>query len=410
MKSAGGSSGPISPLAQTVPLTIDGRTTDGLAAEERNPNTARVGSAELEMILRNQRLGQTPVIGNGDDGNSGQYSGDHYAAPTTSSLVLPVTAQPKAKSRRWWPIVLLTGFFLALAGGLLVYYLSLNKGNSAPPIANVDPSRLVSQQLSEARGLLAAGNVNEAIERLHSAVNLDPANVEAHRLLGAAFMRNGQRRQAIDEYFIAAQKDPGDVETLHMLASLQFQAQLYADAIDSYRRLRTAMGDTPFAPGDQLDYADALRLAGYTEDSRAEYQRLMSGAPADIAATAKQRLTQLPSQADSNLSINGRGLPAAPPAVTDNTVVKTASPAVVTQTPLIKPAVVPAPANHDADYSLGVSIVAGRDPKKIPRAELLRALGAAQRGALGGQHREDAKNLADKLGRELDRRRSSGIQ
>ena len=304
---------------------------------------------------------------------------------------------------------MLTGFFLALAGGLLVYYLGHNQDDSAPPIATLDPSRLASQQLSEARGMLASGNVNEAIERLHSVVNLDPANVEAHRLLGAAFMRNGQRRQAIDEYFIAAQKDPGDVETLHMLASLQFQAQLYADAIDSYRRLRTAMGDKPFAPGDQLDYADALRLAGYTEDSRAEYQKLTSGAPADIAATARQRLTQLPSQADSNLSINARAQPAVPTAATDNTVVKTASPTVVTQTPVTKPAV-PAPANHDADYSLGVSIVAGRDPKKIPRAELLRALGAAQRAALGGQHREDAKNLAEKLGRELDRRRNSGIQ
>jgi hypothetical protein len=75
-----------------------------------------------------------------------------------------------------------------------------------------------------------------------------------------------------------------------------------------------------------------------------------------------------------------------------------------------KAAVTPAQPGHDADYSLSVSIVAGRDPKNIPRPELLRALGAAQRGALGGQHRDEAKRLAEKLGREFDRRKSSGIQ
>ncbi|MDX6612519.1 MAG: Tetratricopeptide repeat [Blastocatellia bacterium] len=410
LKTAGGLSGPISPLAQTVPLSIDGRTTDGLA-DERHANTARVGSAELDSILRNQRLAQIPVTANGDDGLAADYSGEQYAAPTTSSLVLPAAAQPQAKRKRWWPIVLLTFFFLALAAGLLVYYLRHRDSNAGPLVANVDQSRLVAQQLGEARSLLAAGNIKEAIERLHSVVNLDPANVEAHRLLGAAFMRNGQRRQAIDEYFAAAQRDPGDVDTLHMLASLQFQGQLYADAIDSYRRLKSAMGDTAFSPRDQLEYADALRLAGYTEDSRVEYQKLLSGAPDDIVATAKQRLTQLPGPTASNVSVNAR-LPLPAPASSASTAGgKTESPGGATQTAVAtKAAVTLAQQDQDHNYSLSVSIIAGRDPKNLPRPELLRALAAAQRAALDGKHRDEAKRLAEKLGREFDRRRNSGVQ
>ena len=411
LKSAGGSSGPISPLAQTVPLTVEGRTTDGLPVDERNPNTARVNSAEMDKILHNQQLAQSMAAGNGGHGGS-HYSGEHYAAPTTSSLVMPAAAQSPVKKSRWWPAILLTVVFVALAAGLLIYFLRPGDNNQTgvPGGTSVDQRAIVSQQLGEARALLAAGNTNEAIDRLHAVVNLDPSNVEAHRLLGAALMGNGRRRQAIDEYFIAAQKDPQDVDTLHTLATLQFQEQLYADAVDSYRRLASASGDSALPARDQLNYADALRLAGYTEDSRTEYQKLVAGAPAELATIAKQRLAQLPAQAAASLSVNARPLPATPSGSPGSLPGKPAGRRSVEGPSTTKPAPIRAQSGPDADYALGVSIVAGRDPKHMPRAELLRALAAAQRGAQGGQHRSEASRLAERLGREFDRRKSSGIQ
>jgi hypothetical protein len=388
-----------------------------LGAEERNANTARVDGAELESILRRQQVAQTAASGNGGDGHSAIYSGEHYAAPTTSSLVLPATAQPpvaaaRTKKTPWWPAILLTLLFVGTAIGLLIYFLGHRGTNPAGvSVTNTDQRAVVSQQLNEARTLLSNGSVTEAIDRLHSVINLDPSNLEAHRMLGAALVRSGRRRQAIDEYFIAAQKGPQDVDTLQTLATLQFQEQLYADAVDSYRRLATALGEGTLPPADELNYADALRLAGYTEDSRIEYQKLAAGQSAAIAAVAKQRLAQLPSQGATGLPQSARAVPASSAVATNNATATLPPQPTVTATPAMpKPAPTVARTDADADYALGVSIVAGRDPKNLPRPELLRALGAAQRAAQGGQHRDQASKLAERLGREFDRRKSSGIQ
>lgn len=416
LKTAAGVSGPISPMAQTIPLSADGRTTDGLPVDDphRNPTTTRVSTGEIDALLHRQRLAQQRAEENGGDGVSAHYAGEHYAAPPTASLVSPVAAQTQAsEKKRWWQVVVLTVFFIALAAGLLVFYFRPGNDTTAgePATANMDQSKLVALHLSEARALLAAGNVGDAIERLRSVVSLDPSNVEGHRLLGAALVRNGLRRQAIDEYFAAAQKDPQDVETLHALASLQFQEQLYADAVDSYRRLAGAMGEAKLASKDQLDYADALRIAGYTEDSRTEYQKIIAGGPRDIVAVAKEHLTLLPPQTASSAQSNSGSLSAAAAGATTGSAASTASPTPVIKTPAAsKTVTAPAQADPDADYSLGVSIAGARDPKNIPRPELLRALEALQRAAQGGQHRDQAKKLAERLGKEFDRRRSLGIQ
>ena len=88
LKTAAGTSGPISPLAQTVPLSVDGRTTDGLSVDDphRNPDTARVSSGEVEALLQSQRLAQQRMGTEDGNGSSDYYSGEHFAAPTSSSL------------------------------------------------------------------------------------------------------------------------------------------------------------------------------------------------------------------------------------------------------------------------------------------------------------------------------------
>ena len=411
LKTAASASGPISPLAQTVPLSADPRTTDGLPMDDtrRQSDTRRVGSAEIDAILQRQRLQSGPVTPPDGDGSSAQYVGEQYAAPTTSSLVLPAPAKTKAPGKkRWWPVVLLSVALVGLAVGLLIYYVRHRESSGGgPAIVTMDQSQAVAQQLDEAQALLASGKVNEAIQRLRSVVNLDPSNVEAHRLLAGALMRNGSRREAIDEYFIVAQKDPQDLPTLHALASLQFREQLYADAVDSYRRLQNAMGEARLAPQDQLDYADALRIAGFTEDARTEYQKLIANGPPDIAAAAKKNLAQLPPQTASSVQSNARPSPNAGNATTGSAALPTPG---VTQKPGATVPAAEVKVDPDADYSLGVKIVGSRDPKNIPRPELLHALELLQRAARSGQHREQARALAERLGKEFDRRRSLGIQ
>ncbi|MEO8435063.1 MAG: tetratricopeptide repeat protein [Pyrinomonadaceae bacterium] len=416
MKTTSGASGPVSPLAQTVPLAADPRTTDGLPGEDprRSADTVRVSNGDLDAILQGRHVAQprTAAVKDGD-GSSAPLPDGHFAAPTTSSLVMPAKAGAQKNvpsKKRWWPIVLVSLFLVALAGALLIYYFTHRGRGGEPAVVTTDQSRTVESQLAEARSFLAAGNIDEAANRLHSVIDLDPSNVEAHRLLGQALMRKGLRRQAIDEYFIAAQKDPKDLPTLHALASLQFQEHLYADAVDSYRRLIAAMGEATLAPQDQLDYADALRFAGYTEDARNEYQKVIATAPPDIVATAKKHLAQLPAPTATSTQGDTRPSTTGTPGTTSGSTTS-AVPAPTTQVPATaKPSPSPAQSNPDADYSLGVSIVGGRDPKNIPRADLLRALGILQRASRGGQHRAQAQSLAERLGQEFDRRRRLGIQ
>ncbi|HKQ53648.1 MAG TPA: hypothetical protein VJT74_14835, partial [Pyrinomonadaceae bacterium] len=61
--------------------------------------------------------------------------------------------------------------------------------------------------------------------------------------------------------------------------------------------------------------------------------------------------------------------------------------------------------DYDSYYFQAVSIVNGREPKQIERAELLRALALFQKAAFGGAHRIEAQRYADRLGKEYDRRR-----
>jgi hypothetical protein len=60
----------------------------------------------------------------------------------------------------------------------------------------------------------------------------------------------------------------------------------------------------------------------------------------------------------------------------------------------------------DAYYFQALNIINGREPKNLPRPELLRALQLFQNAASakGGSHHEQAQKYAERLGREFDRR------
>jgi tetratricopeptide (TPR) repeat protein len=419
---------PISPLAQTVPLTGEGRATDGLAQDDplhSAPNTSKVGRAEIESILRRVQAEY------GNDGQKAAQDAVEVAAPQTTTLAPEViaTAEPdnssssasspssaqvvqpasNVRARRMWQVAAAMLLCVALVAAVLAFVLSRRTSSadagSASPISISDQKQLVGEKLAEAETLLTTGEFNRAVEVLRAAVKLDPSNLEARMRLGSALERTGSRSEAIEEYRAAVQSSPNDVTAWRALASAQFEEKLYNDAAESYRRLLGSSGNS-LDDETWLAYAEALRLAGRTEEARAAYQKISSAASAIVAQAARRRLAELGPPAVAVNTEHSRDVRADQEREPNAT---TSSPS---PTPLARATPATAreasQADYDSYYFQALNVVNGRDPKKIERADLLRALALFQRAALGGTHRTDAQKYVDRLGKEYDRRRKQG--
>jgi tetratricopeptide (TPR) repeat protein len=335
-------------------------------------------------------------------------------SPSTTSTSSPAQAiQPatNVRARRMWQVAAASLLCVALVAGVLAFVLSRRASSSdtgsASPIAISDQKQLVGEKLAEADALLNSGEFNRAVEVLRAAVKLDPSNAEAHMRLGNALERTGARSEAIDEYRAAAQNNPNDVLVWRTLAGAQFEEKLYNDAAESYRRVFAANGNS-LDDVSWLAYADALRLAGHTEEARAAYQKISSSTSQAVAKSAREHLAELGPPATAINTEHSRDVRADQEREPN---AATASSPTPSPTPLARATPTPAIANSenqlefDSYYFQAVNIVNGRDPKKIERAELLRALGLFQRAALGGAHRLEAQRYVDRLGKEYDRRR-----
>jgi tetratricopeptide (TPR) repeat protein len=420
---------PVSPLAQTIPLTGEGRTTDGLASDEARraaSDTTRVGRAEMEHILR-----RTPAVL--ADNQTADGDGEKSAPQTTmlavenlSPAIGPALAATPAataasrleqpattvRARRMWQVLAVVLLCVALVAGVLAFVLSRRaastEADGSSPISISDQKQLVSEKLEEADVLLASGEFNRAVTVLRSAIKLDPSSVEAHMRLGTALEKTGARVEAIEQYSAATQSNPKDVAAWRALASAQFQEKLYPAAAESYRLLMEAAGDGGVDDETRLAYADALRLAGRTEDARTAYQKISASAPEGIWQAARQRLAELgpPASATGNTERprddnNRAGQQAGTPG--DEVTAPAATPTPMTSA---TPAIAGTAAQPDADayYFKALNIVNGRDPKKLSDGELTAALNYFLR-AQGGTHGAEARRNADRLGREYDRRR-----
>lgn len=420
---------PVSPLAQTMPLSREGRPTEGLSADDplrRVSDTSKVDRKEMESILRRVHADHVED----SDGKKAASEAVETAAPQTTTLAsnLIATAQPMESSvalapassavgghpsptvrgRRMWQIAAVVLLCVALVAGALAIILSRKAGTtdsgSASPISISDQKQLVSDKLAEADGLLAAGEFDRAIEVLRATVKLDPTSADLHLRLGNALARTGARNEAIDEYRAAAQSDPNNVTAWRVLAAAQFEERLYSDAAESYRRLLVANGSS-LDDETWLAYGDALRLAGRTDEARTAYQKISASASANVALSSRQHLAELGPAAvavnqeparDTRIAAEREPNPATPSASPKPSVAAVPTPAPANNEPQV---------DFDSYYFQALNIVNGRDPKKIERADLLRALGLFQRAAQGGTHRLEAQRHVDRLGKEYDRRK-----
>jgi Tfp pilus assembly protein PilF len=91
------------------------------------------------------------------------------------------------------------------------------------------------EYLDSGREYLEAGNYNEAISALSTAVSLDPKLTEAHNLLGVAYDKKGFGDRA-KESFERAVKIQEDAETLNNLGFSLYQNGNYRAAVDRLKR------------------------------------------------------------------------------------------------------------------------------------------------------------------------------
>jgi tetratricopeptide (TPR) repeat protein len=347
------------------------------------------------------------------------------AAPSSNVAGKAKTAKTNATPvRRIWQATAAILLCIALTAGALAYFFSRRLAPSdvggASPISLSDQQKLVEEQLAEADSLLAAGDTDGAIAKLRYAVKLNPASAEAHRRLGQALEKKGERREAINEYRSAIESDPANSAAWRALAGAQFNEGLYTEAAETYARIINAMDERQVDDNLRLEYADALRLAGRTEEARALYQKISSSESLDLARRANEQLSQLPPPQATNgtgNNANDSRSTAAQNRATETgaeqlngtqpgstTVATNAQPnAPPTGTTANTR---PAENNEERFYSQALNIVQGRDVKSLQRAELLRALQLFQ-NVKGGPHADDARKHADRLGKEYDRRRKN---
>src|SRR5438105_6983180 len=122
---AGVSDLPVSPIAQTVPLKADARSTDGLPPDDPrrpSPDTSRVSQSEIEKLLKDGQAAHAPHEQNSESPEYISIPTAHAASEssplTTSRLVastvasveapsIPAEAAPpapkSARTRRAWP-------------------------------------------------------------------------------------------------------------------------------------------------------------------------------------------------------------------------------------------------------------------------------------------------------------------
>ncbi|HYH85365.1 MAG TPA: tetratricopeptide repeat protein [Pyrinomonadaceae bacterium] len=374
-----------------------------------------------------------------------QATGEQPVAQTSAA------PSPVARARRSrWPMivavcvgVLLFAFVFVWLGVRFLRRPPLTDLSTQAPSAPAveEAAQQFEAKLAEAESFLAQGNMDEAVARLREANALDPANTRAHRRLGELLLASGARREAIEELRAVTRNAPDDSAAWRGLAAAQFAESLYRDAAESYRRLVELVGEQSADPNDLLAYADALRLSGRAEESRALYERLAASASADVAALARRHLAELakaqptptptprPGEtADTQTTDEGEVASTVPPPATAQpqpTPAPTAQPTPASPAP----PVASTPAEHyrrgvelwssnrsaalsefraagnpDAHYYLGLSYVEGRDMRSLKRAEIVAALQhfqIAQRGQFAGQ----ARNYAHQLEREFDRLR-----
>lgn len=131
---------------------------------------------------------------------------------------------------------------------------------------------LASIALAENQNRSAEGYATEAVD-------LDPNNVDANRLLAEAYFRNGDNNAAYGQILTAKRLAPSDPAILFLSGKIAYARKMYADAVAALERSRALaqpndelflyLGLTRLALGDLAQAEKDLRLAVYRNEGNA---------------------------------------------------------------------------------------------------------------------------------------------
>ena len=123
------------------------------------------------------------------------------------------------------------------------------------------------------KNLIERGQLEQAIEVLSTATELDPKFALAFHWLGMALVHSNRLKEGIAAYRNAVGLEPIDVDTLNNLGIALFEEQQYDDAIASYR---TALRLAPADAGILVHLANALDATGEADKAIETYTQALA--------------------------------------------------------------------------------------------------------------------------------------
>jgi Flp pilus assembly protein TadD len=150
---------------------------------------------------------------------------------------------------------------------------------AAATALRLNPSSAATLKFLLGSSLYAAGHLEEAVALLKEAVRLNPQELQAHLLLGAALVRLGRNQEAASEWSAALKIDPNSKSALDGQAKSLIAAGDYASVI---RNLRSEARDENLT----LDLAIAYRDAGMLDETEQTLKQGLEADPGSDALTA----------------------------------------------------------------------------------------------------------------------------
>jgi len=154
----------------------------------------------------------------------------------------------------------------------------------------LDPKH-VKSHVNYARVLLETDRVDEALEHINSALEIDNATSAAHRLRGVALYRQGHVADAIASYREAIELDDEDAWSMNNLGLIYIEQERYTDALPALARAVELRGDVGVF---QNNLGMALECTGHFRQAEGAYQTAMNLDPSHAVAAANfERISEV---------------------------------------------------------------------------------------------------------------------
>lgn len=184
-----------------------------------------------------------------------------------------------------------------MAAGLVVAILALGGAACAAPAPTVAPTPTVSQsvqsRLDAARAALNAGRFEEALQEAQAAVAADPANADAHYLLGNAHnqlagiatdeaSRRDHFAKAVDAYLTAIKLNPAHDAAHTNLATVYYQNSQFDEAqkyVEAALKLKPDDPTSHYVLGTILLQRDPKQYPGALDEAQKQFEAAIQYQP-----------------------------------------------------------------------------------------------------------------------------------